>query len=165
MSSFIAYKSLTFWYSILFKYYILFNLSSLTKCCLFSGGVLLSLCITSSVCKVVLQPFIESVSRTFSAVITSCFHCFSNCSLWSSYKCICCKMSLLIFVRAYLYQLVFEQLKPHVWQVFLNTFSDRQKSMRFYRYKSLGSIEYLILKRTHYVMTKVKFILSSISNG
>ena len=130
------------------------NLSSIRSitCCLFSGDICLSIgtFLSSPIFSVSFATvskadwwsswnFSNFVRNRIAKQISSCFYCFLNYSIWSSFKCICSrsfsmmKMFLTLFAT-YVFTYIFTN-------IFAHNFSQRQKFITFYKYWSLGSIE------------------------
>ena len=94
--------------------------------------------------------------------ITCCFCCFLNCSLWCSLKAVgcrlyCCVKKLLSIFTAQIFVLNFAQAFAHV-------FCKGQESIVF-DIDSICRINWKCYYITLSLITKVKFILYSISRG
>ena len=87
------------------------------------------------------------------------FISFLNCSFWSSFYCNCCRFPCT--TKKFLAFRI-GQVFGNFSYICTNIFSKRQKSINFQIYYvfSFNWITYLF-----YLITKVKFILRSISNG
>ena len=95
-------KNLLFFGISLLYYYI--NLRSSILFCLCFGGLHLTYFFCNFICK----------------FVSSCFCCFSNCSPWSSFKCICCRLFNMVkkplaLFTAKIFTYVFANIFTHVF--------------------------------------------------
>ena len=96
------------------------------------------------------------ISNFVTNQITSCFCCFLNCSFWSSFYCIYCRFFLTLS----------RSFWPYFLLKFLPMFLAKDKNPYPFTYiRSRRSTEYLIFIHYLHLITIIKFILSSISNG
>ena len=134
------------------------NLNSSIICCLFSGDMYHSfgICISSlpSLFCRSLEDFLEIFVNLSAVVLPNKSPVAS--AVFSSFYCICCRY----------FSSIKKILAAFIGLIFTHVFSKRRKSKSFYIYSILKfNLISHFYNWQHYLITKVKFTLSSISNS